>query len=312
MRIVEVAGRKIGPGFPCFIIAEAGVNHNGDVSLARQLVDLAAQSGADAVKFQTFKADKVIAAHAPKADYQLQTTSADESQLEMVRQLELSFEAFRELYAYCQAKKILFLSTPFDDESADFLDELGVAAFKVPSGEITNLPFLAHVARKAKPMIVSTGMSYLGEVETAVRTIEQAGNSDIVLLHCTSNYPADPSDVNLRAMHTMAERSEHRWDILTTRSVLKSRWQQLRWARVSSKNTLHWNAICLALTTGLRLSLWSCRRWYAVSESSKRHWAMGARSRPLVRQTPRPWHAGVWSHGEISRAAQYYAKKTWP
>jgi sialic acid synthase SpsE len=122
----------------------------------------------------------------------------------MARQLELSFEAFRELYAYCQAKKILFLSTPFDEESADFLDELGVAAFKAPSGEITNLPFLAHVARKAKPMIVSTGMSYLGEVETAVRTIEQAGNSNIVLLHCTSNYPADSSDVNLRAMHTMA------------------------------------------------------------------------------------------------------------
>jgi N,N'-diacetyllegionaminate synthase len=204
MKTVEIAGRKIGPGFPCFIIAEAGVNHNGDLSLARQLVDLAAQSGADAVKFQTFKADKVIAPHAPKADYQLQTTSANESQLEMARQLELSFEAFRELYAYCQAKKILFLSTPFDHESADFLDELGVAAFKVPSGEITNLPFLAHVARKAKPMLVSTGMSYLGEVETAVRTIEQAGNSNIVLLHCTSNYPADSSDVNLRAMQTMA------------------------------------------------------------------------------------------------------------
>ena len=204
MRTVEIAGRKIGHGFPCFIIAEAGVNHNGDLSLARQLVDLAAQSGADAVKFQTFKADKVIAAHAPKAHYQLQTTGADESQLEMVRKLELSFEAFRELYAYCQTKKILFLSTPFDDESTDFLDELGVTAFKVSSGEITNLPFLAHVARKAKPMLVSTGMSDLREVETAVRTIEQAGNSNLVLLHCTSNYPADSSDVNLRAMHTMA------------------------------------------------------------------------------------------------------------
>jgi N-acetylneuraminate synthase len=204
MPVLELAGHKIGPAFPCFIVAEAGVNHNGDLSLARQLVDVAAASGADAVKFQTFRAEKVVAAGAPKAAYQLETTGAEEDQLEMIRRLELPFEAFRELNAYCQAKKIIFLSTPFDEESVDFLDEI-VPAFKVPSGEITNLPFLSHIARKGKPMIVSTGMANLVEVELAMRTIEQAGNSKIVLLHCTSNYPANSSDVNLRAMHTMAE-----------------------------------------------------------------------------------------------------------
>jgi N,N'-diacetyllegionaminate synthase len=208
MRTVEIAGRKLGPGHPCFIIAEAGVNHDGDISLARQLVDVAAQSGADAVKFQTFKASSVIAPRAPKADYQLATTGADESQLEMVKRLELPLEAFRELSDYSRAKKILFLSTPFDEESADFLDELGAVAFKVSSGDLTNTPFLEHLGRKGKPMIVSTGMSYLHEVETAVRSIQQAGNSNIVLLHCTSNYPAQFSDVNLRAMQTMASALE--------------------------------------------------------------------------------------------------------
>ena len=201
---IEIAGRRVGPGQPCFIIAEAGVNHNGSLETARQLVDVAVQADADAVKFQTFKAEKVISSQASKAAYQLQTTDASESQLDMVKRLELSFDAFRELYAYCQDKGILFMSTSFDEESADFLAELGVAVFKIPSGEITNLPFLAHVACKGRPMIVSTGMSYLGEVEAAVRTIEKVGNHDFVLLHCVSNYPADPADANLRAMRTLA------------------------------------------------------------------------------------------------------------
>ena len=201
---IDVGGRKVGPGHPCFIVAEAGVNHNGNLELARQLVDVAVQAGADAVKFQTFRAEKVISPQAPKAAYQLQTTDTGESQLDMVKRLELPFDAFGELYAYCQDEAILFMSTPFDEESADFLADLGVAVFKIPSGEITNLPFLAHVARKGKPMIVSTGMSYLGEVEAAVRTIEEAGNHALVLLHCVSNYPADPADINLRAMQTMA------------------------------------------------------------------------------------------------------------
>ena len=204
MKAIEILGREIGPGQPCFIIAEAGVNHNGSLEMARQLVDAAARAGADAVKFQTFKAEKVVSPQAPKAAYQLQTTGASESQLDMVKRLELPFDAFRELYVYCQDKGIRFMSTPFDEESVDFLAELGVAVFKIPSGEITNLPFLAHVAHKGKPMIVSTGMSYLGEVEAAVRTIEEVGNRDFVLLHCVSNYPANPADVNLRAMHTLA------------------------------------------------------------------------------------------------------------
>ena len=203
-KLLEFAGRKVGPGLPCFVIAEAGVNHNGDVEIARQLVDVALQAGADAVKFQTFKAERLAMPTAPKAEYQLQTTGATESQCEMLRRLELSAEAHRNVMAYCRKEGILFMSSPFDEESADFLAELGVAVFKIPSGEITNLPFLAHLARKGKPLIVSTGMSYLGEVETAVRTLEQTGNRDFVLLHCVSNYPARPSDINLRAMQTMA------------------------------------------------------------------------------------------------------------
>ena len=202
---LEIAGRKVGPDSPCFIIAEAGVNHNGDLDLAHHLVDLAAESGADAVKFQTFKTERVISKGAPKAGYQLETTGSNESQFDMVKRLELPAEAFGQLMAYSQERNILFLSSPFDEESADLLAELDVAAFKVPSGEITNLPFLTHLARYGKPMIMSTGMANLGEVETAVHTIQQAGNQELVLLHCVSNYPAEPADVNLRAMLTMAK-----------------------------------------------------------------------------------------------------------
>lgn len=195
---------QLGPNAPCFIIAEAGVNHNGDLDLAKRLVDTAVAAGANAVKFQTFKAARLVTSEAPKAEYQQRATAGNESQYEMLRRLELSTEAHQELIAYCRRLGIIFMSTPFDEESADFLDELGVSIFKLPSGEITNLPFLAHVARKGKPLIISTGMSYLGEVELAVRTVEEAGNRQFVLLHCVSNYPADPADTNLRAMNTMA------------------------------------------------------------------------------------------------------------
>ena len=204
-RTIEIAGRKVGFGQPCFIIAEAGVNHNGDVALAKRLVNVAAKAGADAVKFQTFKADQIVGPTAPKAAYQLRSTDKAESQLDMLRKLELSPDAHREIQAYCHGEGILFLSTPFDKESVDLLNDLGVPAFKVASGEITNVPFLKHVARKGKPMILSTGMAYLGEVEKAVHAVEKTGNHDVILLHCVSNYPADPSDVNLRAMKTMAE-----------------------------------------------------------------------------------------------------------
>ncbi len=201
----KIGAREIGVGHPCFIIAEAGVNHNGSLDMAYRLIDVAAASGADAVKFQTFKAEKLISPQASKAAYQLQTTDVGESQLDMVKRLELSFDNFQKLYAYCQEKGVLFMSTPFDEESVDFLIDLGISVFKIPSGEITNLPFLAYVAGKGKPMIISTGMSYLGEVETAVQTIEKTDNHDIVLLQCVSNYPADPADVNLSAMQTMSK-----------------------------------------------------------------------------------------------------------
>lgn len=203
VRSIDIVGRKVGPGQSCFIIAEAGVNHNGDLALAHQLVDVAVQATADAVKFQTFRAEQLVALDAPKAKYQIEHTDEAESQYEMLRRLELSKGAFRELRDYCRERGILFLSTPFEEESADFLADLGVPAFKISSGEITNLPFLSYVARKKKPMIVSTGMAYLGEVEAAINTIYAAGNHDLILLHCVSNYPADPADINLRALQTM-------------------------------------------------------------------------------------------------------------
>lgn len=204
MTTLDIAGYKLGQGQPCFIIAEAGVNHNGDLEMAHRLVDQAVRCNADAVKFQTFKTERVMTRRAPKASYQLETTQVSESQFDMAKGFELPMEAFEQLMAYCRKQGILFLSSPFDDESADLLAGLGVAAFKIPSGEITNLPFLTRVARFGKPMIVSTGMANMTEVETAVHTIEQAGNRQFVLLQCVSNYPADPANINLRAMHTMA------------------------------------------------------------------------------------------------------------
>jgi N,N'-diacetyllegionaminate synthase len=201
---VTVDRRPIGPGHPVFVIAEAGVNHNGDLDLARRLVDVAAGAGADAVKFQTFAADRVAAREAPKADYQRQTTSADESQQEMLRRLELSAEAHRELQEHARRRGLTFLSTPFDEASADLLDSLGLPAIKIGAGEVTNLPFLQHVARKGRPIILSTGMSSLDEVGAAVGAVREAGNADLILLHCVSEYPARPGDANVRAMLTLA------------------------------------------------------------------------------------------------------------
>ena len=203
MQAVQIGKKAIGPQEPVFVIAEAGVNHNGDLELARALVDLAVDAGADAVKFQTFHADRLATADAPKAGYQLKTTGDAESQLEMLRRLELSANAHRELDAYCRERGILFLSTPFDEEAVDFLDELGVPAFKISSGDLTNSPLLEHVAGKRKPVILSTGMSQLSEVIEAVSVLNAAGCENPVLLHCVSNYPADAADVNLRAMQTM-------------------------------------------------------------------------------------------------------------
>lgn len=212
-----------------FIIAEAGVNHNGSLKLAKQLVDVAVQAGADAVKFQTFQAEKVISRLAPKAAYQRRTTAQDESQLEMVRKLELTAEQHFELVEYCRQKNIQFLSTPFDESSVDLLvKRLDVPVVKIPSGEITNGPLLLHIARTGRPVILSTGMSTLGEVETALGVLafgytcphdepsldafqsayasaegQQALRKKVTLLHCTTEYPAPFEDVNLRAMDTL-------------------------------------------------------------------------------------------------------------
>jgi N-acetylneuraminate synthase/N,N'-diacetyllegionaminate synthase len=204
-KAVRIGDRLVGPGLPCFVIAEAGVNHNGDVDLARELVRAAANSGADAVKFQSFRAENLVAAGAPKAKYQLETTDAAESQFAMIKRLELSAAAHRELVAQCREAGIVFLSSPFDEEMVDLLAELDVHAFKIPSGEITNLRYLRHVARKYKPMLLSTGMASLEEVKAALSAIEGAGDPGVVLLHCVSNYPADPANVNLHAMTTMAQ-----------------------------------------------------------------------------------------------------------
>jgi N-acetylneuraminate synthase/N,N'-diacetyllegionaminate synthase len=204
VRTIEIGSKTIGPGLPTFIIAEAGVNHNGDLEVAKQLIDVAINAGADAVKFQTFRADAIASPDAPKANYQLATTDVTESQLELLRRLELSKEAHYELNNYCQGRDIIFLSTPFDESAADMLSELGVPAFKISSGDLTNAPLLEHVAAKGKPVILSTGMANLDEVAAAVSVLREAGCDELALLHCVTNYPAAVSDVNLRAVTTMA------------------------------------------------------------------------------------------------------------
>ena len=188
-----------------FIIAEAGVNHNGSLELAKRLIEAAADAGADAVKFQTFVAEEVVSINAPKAEYQKQATDASESQYEMIKKLELSREAHKELMEYAKNKNIMFLSTPFDERSVDLLVELGVPLIKISSGEITNHPFLRYIAKKDLPIILSTGMATLEEVREAVSVIKKTGCNDLTLLHCTSNYPALFEDCNLRAMKTMAD-----------------------------------------------------------------------------------------------------------
>lgn len=184
------------------IIAEAGVNHNGELATARQLIDVAALAGADLVKFQTFSADRLVTAGAAKADYQRAHGAADESQHAMLRGLELTREMHHELIAHCQQRGIGFFSTAFDIASLDLLAELGASRFKVPSGEITNLPYLRHVGRFGKPLILSTGMSTLGEIEAALNVLEGAGTQRdrITVLHCNTEYPTPMGDVNLRAM----------------------------------------------------------------------------------------------------------------
>lgn len=186
-----------------YIIAEAGVNHNGDFELARQLVIEAAKAGADAVKFQTFKAENLVAKEAPKADYQKKNTSKNESQFEMLKKLELDMDMHWKLKTVCQENGIVFLTSPFDLESIDLIRELNLALIKIPSGEITNYPYLVKAARSGKPVLLSTGMSWMQEVEEAVLVLKENGAEDITLLHCNTEYPTPLQDVNLMAMKTM-------------------------------------------------------------------------------------------------------------
>jgi N,N'-diacetyllegionaminate synthase len=188
-----------------FIIAEAGVNHNGSLEMALKLVDLAASCGADAVKFQTFRTELSITKAAPKADYQKQNTGSDESQFDMVKKLELSFESFQEIFKHCELRGIEFLSTPFDLPSVDFLASLGMPRFKVASGEITNLPLLRKIGRTKRPVILSTGMCAMNEITAAIRSLEEAGSEDIQVLHCNTEYPTPFADVNLNAMATIGK-----------------------------------------------------------------------------------------------------------
>jgi N,N'-diacetyllegionaminate synthase len=190
-----------------FIIAEAGVNHNGNIEIAKKMIEVAKECGADAIKFQTFKAEKVISKYAPKAEYQKQTTGEIDSQLEMVKKLELSFDDFIVLKEYCDKLNIMFLSTPFDFESIDFLDDLGLEIFKIPSGEITNLPYLEKIGKLGKKVILSTGMADLGEIEDALDILTSCGTKkeDITILHCNTEYPTPYEDVNLLAMLTIKE-----------------------------------------------------------------------------------------------------------
>jgi len=204
-KVVRIGKSLIGRGYPVFVIAEAGVNHNGDLGLATELIDVAISAGANAVKFQTFNADAIAATDAPKAEYQLATTTPGQSQLEMLRKLELSRDAHFTLKAYCDKRGMTFLSTPFDEPSVELLEGLSVPAYKVSSGDLTNLPLIEQVSRTGKPVIISTGMSTLEEVGTAVKTAQSVGCNELILLHCVSNYPATPNEVNLRAMRTMEQ-----------------------------------------------------------------------------------------------------------
>jgi len=189
-----------------FIIAEAGVNHNGSIELAKKLIDVAAEAGVDAVKFQTFKAEKLVSKDAQKATYQKENmSSSDNSQFAMLKKLELDIETHHELIAYCKSRNIMFLSTPFDHESIDMLNDLGLEIFKIPSGEITNLPYLRHIGSLKKEIILSTGMADIGEIEDALDILINAGTKreNITVLHANTMYPTPMEDVNLNAMVTI-------------------------------------------------------------------------------------------------------------
>ncbi len=199
-----IQNRKIGIGQPVFFIAEAGVNHNGSWELAMQLIDAAADAGADAVKFQTFKTENIILPTAPKSTYHIQTTGSDKDQswFELLKTQEISRDMHIALIEYCKKKNIIFMSTPYDKDSIDLLDELDVPAFKIASTDTNNLPLLRYAAKKGKPIILSSAMSTMDEVINAVNAVRETGLNEVAMLQCTGNYPAFLSDSNLRVMDT--------------------------------------------------------------------------------------------------------------
>ncbi len=205
MKPLRIGPYEVGENNNCFIIAEAGVNHNGSVEMALDLIRAAKKIGVDCIKFQTFKAESVITKNAPKAKYQLKVTDTKESQFEMLKKLELSDDDYTEILAECERVGITFLSTPYNEQDADFLNRLNVPAFKIASGQIVELAFLEHVAKFGKPIILSTGMATLAEVFDAVNTIRFAGNNQIAVLQCTTNYPSQNEDANIKAMLSMGQ-----------------------------------------------------------------------------------------------------------
>lgn len=186
-----------------YIIAEIGVNHNGSIELAIESIKAAKKAGADCAKFQTFKAEQIVTAASPKAAYQLKVTDSEESQYDMLKKLELNFESFKEIMQACKNEQIDFLSTPYNKEDVDFLEQLGVTMYKIASGQLTELPFLQYVAATKKRIYLSTGMGTMADVFTAAETIRSAGNNDIVVLQCTTNYPSRVEDANITAMKSM-------------------------------------------------------------------------------------------------------------
>jgi len=202
MKVIKIGNKSIGEGQPTFIIAEAGVNHNGKIELAKKLVEIAANAGADAVKFQTYKSENLVTEKTAVADYARKNTGRNISQMEMIKSLELKYNDFEKLKNYCDKKNIIFLSTPHSFDAIDFLEDL-VPAYKFGSGDITNIPTLKYAAKKGKPMILGTGMSTIKEIKNAMSVIKSEGNNQIIALHCTTSYPCSLEEVNLRAMKKM-------------------------------------------------------------------------------------------------------------
>jgi N,N'-diacetyllegionaminate synthase len=200
----NIHDKKIGGKHPLFFIAEAGVNHNGSTTMGKQLIDIALEAGADAVKFQTFKTENIITRNAPKSTYHIETTGDDNNQswFDLLKTQEMSKKMHAELIEYCNNKGIIFLSTPYDEESADLLEELDVPAFKIASTDTSNIPLLRYIAKKGRPMILSSAMATMEEVELAIDTVRGEALNKFAMLQCTGNYPAKLSDTNLRVMQT--------------------------------------------------------------------------------------------------------------